>query len=115
MKYLMIKTLKNRKTDKKTLKSKEDLKNPQKYEDMGKNILDDLKEKVMNNPRIKATFERSRHKNLSIAIISQDYYKLPKRTTRANSTIYRNFKPNSYRDVQNLNQDKANIDMTLNE
>ena len=69
----------------------------------------------MNDPRIKASFTRSRPNNLSIFIISQDYYELPKRTIRANRNICQNFKPNNFRDVQNLYQDKASMDMTLNE
>ena len=32
----------------------------------------------MNDPRVQAMFKRSRHNNLSIFIISQDYYELPK-------------------------------------
>ena len=69
----------------------------------------------MNDPRVQAMFERSRHNNLSISIISQDYYDLPKRTIRVNGTIYHIFKPNNFRDVQNLSQDKACIYMTLSE
>ena len=69
----------------------------------------------MNDPRVQAMFKRSRHNNLSIFIISQDYYELPKRTTRANGNVYHNFKPNNFRAVQNLYQDKASMDMTLNE
>ena len=30
----------------------------------------------MDNPRVQAMFKRSRHNNLSIFIISQDYYEL---------------------------------------
>ena len=48
-------------------------------------------------------------------IISQDCYELSKKTIRCNCNIYQIFKPNNYRDVQNLYQDKASIDMTLNE
>ena len=69
----------------------------------------------MKNPRVQEMFKRSRHKNLSIFIISQDYYELPKRTIRANGNIYHIFKPNNFRDVQNLCQDKASMDMILNE
>ena len=68
----------------------------------------------MNNPRVQAMFKRSRHNNLSIFIISQDYYELPKRTIGANGNIYHIFKPNNFRDVQNLYQDKASLDMNLN-
>ena len=58
-------------------------------------------------------FKRSRHNNLSIFIISQDYYKLSKKTIRYNGNIYHIFKPNNFRDVINLYQDKASMDMTL--
>ena len=69
----------------------------------------------MNDPRVQAMFKRSRHKNLSTFIISRDYYELPKRTIRANGNVYHIFKPNNFRDVQNSYQDKASMDMTLNE
>ena len=69
----------------------------------------------MNDPRVQAMFKRSRHNNLFNFIISQDYYELPNRTIRANGNIYHIFKPNSFRDVQNLYQDKTSMDMTLNE
>ena len=68
----------------------------------------------MNDPRVQAIFKRSRHDNLSIFIISQDYYELPKKTIRANGIIYHIFKPNNYRNVQNLYQDEASMDMRLN-
>ena len=58
---------------------------------------------------------RSRHNNLSIFIISQDYYELLKRTIRANGNFYHKFKANIFRDVRKLFQDKASMDMTLNE
>ena len=67
----------------------------------------------MNDPRVQSMFKRSRHNNLSIFIVSQDYYEVPKRTKRANGNIYHIFKRNSFRDVQILYQDKAS--MTLNE
>ena len=60
-------------------------------------------------------FKRSRHNNLSIFIISQDYYELNKKTKRCNGNNYHIFKPNNFRDVQNLYQDKVSMDMTLNE
>ena len=60
-------------------------------------------------------FERSRHKNLSIFIINQEYYKFPKRTMRANGNVYRVFKSNNFRNVQILYQDESSMDMTLNE
>ena len=91
------------------------MKFPQENDDGGINILDNLNETEMNDPTVKAMFKRSRHNNLSIFIISQDYYELPKKTIRANGNIYHKFKPNSFLDVRNILQDKASIDMTLDE
>ena len=54
-------------------------------------------------------FKLGRHNNLPNFIISQDYYELPKRTMRANGNIYHIFKPNNFRDVQSLYQDKASM------
>ena len=87
----------------------------QEYDDGGPIILVDLNEKEMNDPRVQAMFKRSRHNNLSLFIISQNYYQLPKRTIRANGNVYHIFKPNNFRDVQNLYQDKASMDLSLNE
>ena len=47
--------------------------------------------------------------------ISQEYYQLPIRIIKANGNIYHTFKPKFFRDVQNLYQDKASTDKTLNE
>ena len=102
-------------TEIQTYESIEELKFPQEYIDRGIIILDDLNEKEMNDPRIQAIFKRSRHNNLSIFIISQDYYELPKRTIRANGKISHIFKPNNFLDVCNIYQDKASMDMTLKE
>ena len=99
-------------TEIETYESIEELKYHQENENGGIMIVDDLNEKEMNDPRVQAMFKRSRN-NLSIFIISQDYYELPKRTIRANGSIYHIFKPNNFRDVQNLYQDKASMDMTL--
>ena len=71
--------------------------------------------KEINDPRVQAISKRSGHKNISSFINSRDYYELPKRTIRAYGSIYHIFKPNSSRDVQNLYQDKASMDMTLKE
>ena len=102
-------------TEIETYESIEALKFPQEYEVGGIINLDDLNEKEMNDPRVQAMFKRSRHNILSIFIISQDYYELPKRTIRTNSNIYHIFKPNNFRDVLNLYQDKSSMDMTLND
>ena len=69
----------------------------------------------MDDPIVQAMFKRSRHNNLSISIISQDYYELSKKTIRCNGNIFHIFKPNNFRDVLNLYQDKSSKNMTLNE
>ena len=69
----------------------------------------------MNDPRVQAVFKRSRHNNLSIFIISQDYYELPKKPIRTNGNIYHIFKPNKFLDVRNIYPDKDSMDMTLDE
>ena len=102
----MIEEIVNRKVFEKsdneieTYESLQELKFPEENEDGGINILDDINEKEINNPRVQAMFRRSRHKISTIFKISQDYYKLPKRTIRANENIYQIFKPNNFRDVQ---------------
>ena len=70
-------------TEMETYESMEELKIRQDYEDGGIIMLKDLNEKEMNDPRVQAMFERSRRYKPSIFIISQDYYEIPKRTTRA--------------------------------
>ena len=82
-----------------TNESIEELKFPREYADGSIIILDDLSGKEMNDPRVQAMFKRSRHNDLSIFIISQDYYELPKRTIRANGNIYHKFKPNNFSNV----------------
>ena len=67
----------------------------------------------MNDTRVQAMFKGSSHNNLSIFIVSQNYYELPK-TIWANGNIYHILKPSNFRDVQNLFQGKASMDMTLN-
>ena len=102
-------------TEIETYESIEELKFPQDYENNSIIILDDLNEKEINNDKIEAMFKRSRHNNLSIFIVSQDYYELPKKTIRANGSFFHLFKPNNFLDVRNLYQDKASMDMVLNE
>ena len=100
-------------TEIETYESIEETKLPQEYDDGGIIILDDLNEKEMNNPRVQAVFKRSRHKILSVFIISQDYYELQKRTIRAIGNIYHIFRTKKFKVVQNLNQDKASMDKSL--
>ena len=91
------------------------MKFPQEKDDEGIITFDDLNEKEMKDPRVQAVFKRSRHTNLFIVIISQDYYELPKRTIQANGNTYHIFKPNNFRGVLNIYQDKISMDMTLND
>ena len=102
-------------TEIQTYESLEELKLPQEYENNSIIILHDLNQKEMEDPRVQAMFKRSRHNNLSIFIICQDYYELCKKTTRCNGNIFHIFKPNNFRDVLNIYQDKSSMDMTLNE
>ena len=102
-------------TEIETFHNIEELKYPQEYENNSIIILDDLNQKEMEDLRVQAMFKRSRHNNLSIFIISQDYYELSKKTIRCNGNIFHIFKPNNFRDVLNLYQDKSSMDMTLNE
>ena len=100
-------------TEIETYESIEDLKFPQAYENNSIIILDDLNQKEMDDPRVQAMFKRSRQNNLSIFVISQNYYELSIKTIRCNGKIYHKFKPNNFRDVINLYQDKASRDITL--
>ena len=102
-------------TEIETFDSIEKLKFPQEYENNSIIILDDLNDKEINNEKIQAMFKRGRHNNLSIFIISQDYYELPKRTIGCNGNVFHLFTPNNYLDVRNIYQDKASMDMTLDE
>ena len=92
-----------------------ELKYPQENKKNSSFIFDNLNDKEINNDKIQAMFKRGRHNHLSIFIISQEYYELLKRTIRVNGIIYHIFKTNKFRDVQNLYQDQASSDMTINE
>ena len=98
-----------------TYVSIEELKYPQKYKKDGISILYDLGGKKLNDPRVQALFKRSIQEKLSIFLISQDYYELPKRTIRANAKISLSFKPNNFRDILLLRKCKASLDMILSE
>ena len=72
----MIQILKPSEKETETYDSIEELKYPNEY-DGGIIFLDDLNQKEMEDPRVQAMFKRSRHNNVSIFIISQDYlYKI---------------------------------------
>ena len=74
-------------TEIETYESKENIRYPQDYEKNSIIILDDLNQKEMDDPRVQAMFKRSRHNNLSVFIISQDYYEISKKTIRCNGNI----------------------------
>ena len=109
------KDFENSNTEIETKESIEELKYPKEYEDGGIIILHDLTEKGMNDPRVQVMFRRSRHINLAIFIINQDYYELSKKTIRAKGNIYHIFKPKNFFDVRNIYQHKSSTDMALNE
>ena len=75
----------------------------------------DFNKKEMIDPQDQTSFERSRHSNISSFIRSQQSFELAQRTIGANGNIYHLSKPNNFRDVQNLFQDKASKDITLTE
>ena len=56
----------------------------------------------MEVPRVQAMLKRSRHRIISIFIISHDYYELPKKLIRANGNIYHIFKSNTFLDVRSI-------------
>ena len=60
-------------------------------------------------------FKRFGKNNVSIFIIGQDYYELPKQTSRAKGNMYHIFKPNELRFFQNRYQDKASMDLAPND
>ena len=94
-------------TETETYESIAELKYPQEYEDAGTKILDDSIEKETIDPRVQAMFKRCRHNNLSFSFSSQDYYELQKTTIRTNGNTYEIFKPNNFRGLQKLHQDKT--------
>ena len=102
-------------TEIETFNNIEELNFPQDYESNSIIILDDLNQKEMEDSRVQAMFKRFRHNNLSTFIMSQDYYELSKKTKCCNGNIFLMFKPNNFRVVINLYQDKSSMDMTLNE
>ena len=89
-------------TETNTYESIEKLKFCQAYENGDKITLDDLNEKEMNDTRVQAMFERSRHNQLSNFKITLDYYELPKKKIRANGNNYHIFKPNNFLDVRKI-------------
>ena len=60
-------------------------------------------------------FKRSRRSNISIFIVNQGQYELPRITFSANGILYHIFKPNNSRDIQHFYEDKASMDLTINE
>ena len=91
----------------------EQLKIPREYNSVSPIVcfLSDLNEK--KDPRVQALCRRSSRCNICIFIFNPDHCESPKRTILANVNINHISKPNSYRDVQKLYQDKTSMDMTL--
>ena len=75
-------------TEIETYDSIEELKFPQEFGNNSIKFLDDLNEEEIKNDKLQAQFQRGRHNNLSIFIVSQDHNELPKKTIRANGNIY---------------------------
>ena len=102
-------------TERETFDNIEEIKHTQEYKNSSINISGDLNEKGINNNKIQKMFKRGRHNSLSTFIINQDDYELPKKTIRANGNNYHIFKPDNFLAVRNIYQDKASMDMTLDE
>ena len=83
----------------------EELKYPEEYEDGVIIVPDNLNEKEKKDPRVLAMFKQSRHNDLLIFIISQEYSEIPKIAVRGNGDINDIFKPNKFRDVPKFYQD----------
>ena len=60
-------------------------------------------------------FKGSIHNNIAIFIISQDDFELPEHTIQNGGSVYHFFKPNNFREIQHLYQDKASMAILLNE
>ena len=112
---VITKNLEKSDTEIETYESMEELKFPQEYEINSNFILDDLNQKEVDDPRVQAMFKGSRQNKLSIFLINQDYYELSEWTIQCNGNVYHIVKPNIFRDVQNLYQDKASMDKNLSE
>ena len=78
-------------------------------------FLNDLNEKKESILELKQCLEVLDISISSIFTISQDYYGFLKRTISANGNICQIIKPQTFRDAQNLYQDKTSRDMALNE
>ena len=92
-------------TEIETYESIQETKFPQDFDDGGNNVLDDLNEKEMIDPRLKQCSND----------LDEMYYLFPKKKIRAKDNIHHIFKPNFFLDVRDIYQDKASIDMTLDE
>ena len=75
-------------------------------------ILDNLKSSEANDPEVQALFKRPRQRITFTFLTSKNYSELPKTTIRTNDKMYQSFKPNNFRDVPSLYQNKLGIYMT---
>ena len=95
----------------------DEIKNAQEYDSDKHNviILDDLNKDQLNDKRVQMLFSRGRHNNLSLFVISQGFYSLPKDTIRENSSIIHHFITNNYCNVECLHRQLASTDMVIKE
>ena len=102
-------------TEIETYQSMEYLKYPEEKNSVSPDVIivDYLNEKEKIDPRVQALFKRSSYSNINNFIISQDYCEIPKRTIGAIGNISHSFKPNNFKDLRSLYQDKPCTDMTL--
>ena len=69
----------------------------------------------MSDPRVQKHCLNNLDIIFDLFLFNQYWYNLPETTLRANGIIYHIFKPNNFRDVQNLNRNKDSENMTLND
>ena len=78
-------------------------------------ILDNLNKQQLNDERVQILFERRRHDNLSVFVITHGFYELPKDTTRENSTIIYLFMTISFANVEFIHRQLTSTDMVIKE
>ena len=74
-----------------------------------------MNENEIKNDKIRAMFKRGRHNNSFFFHYQSRLLGITKKTIRGIGNIYHIFKPKIFFDVHNIYQDKASVDMTLEE
>ena len=95
----------------------EELRDANEY-DSGKNnviILDDLSKNQLNDKKVQMLFKRGRHNFVSVFIVSQGFYELPKETIRENSNLIHHFITNNYCNVEHIHRQLCSTDMKIGE